>query len=40
MAIYDPTQSHDQNIKTLIVENPWAVITFAMPRCAGFFQKV
>ncbi len=38
MNTYDPTQSHDQNIKTLIVENPWAAITFAMPKCADFFQ--
>jgi hypothetical protein len=38
MAALSPEQSHDQNIKTLIVENPWAAITFAMPKCVNFFQ--
>jgi len=38
MSSYDPTQSHDQNIKTTIVENPLAAITFAMPKCADFFR--
>jgi len=38
MSTYDPTQSHDQNIKTTIVENPLAAITFAMPKCANFFR--
>jgi len=39
MTIYDPIQSHDQNIKTLIVENAWAAITFAMPKCLEYFQR-
>jgi hypothetical protein len=38
MPTYDPAQSHDQNLKTVIVENPLAAITFAMPKCAGFFK--
>ena len=38
MSTYDPTQSHDQNIKTAILENPLAAITFAMPKCADFFR--
>ncbi len=38
MSAMNPEQSHDQNIKTLIVENPWAAITFAMPKCGNFFR--
>lgn len=38
MAIYDPAESHDQNFKNIIVENPWDAITFAMPKCANFFR--
>ncbi len=38
MSTYDPAQSHDQNIKTAIVENPLAAITFAMPKCADYFR--
>jgi hypothetical protein len=39
MAIYDPAQSHDQNFKNLFVENPWAAITFALPKSVNFFQR-
>ncbi len=38
MAIYDPAESHDQNFKNIIVENPWEAITFAMPKCTNFFR--
>ncbi|MCI0690727.1 hypothetical protein L0337_01825 [candidate division KSB1 bacterium] len=38
MATYDPAESHDQNFKTIIVENPWDAITFAMPKCVNSFQ--
>ncbi len=38
MAEYDPAESHDLNFKTIIVENPWDAITFAMPKCINFFQ--
>ncbi len=38
MSVLCYEQSHDQNIKTLIVENPWAAITFAMPKCVNFFR--
>jgi len=32
------TQSHDLNFKTIFVENPWEAITFALPKCAQYFQ--
>ena len=38
MAIYDPAQSHDQNFKMILVENIWDAITFALPKCAVYFQ--
>ncbi|MFQ5630471.1 MAG: hypothetical protein ACE5I1_16995 [bacterium] len=38
MNTYDPKQSHDQNFKTILVENPWDTITFAMPQCADYFE--
>jgi hypothetical protein len=39
MATYDPTESHDQNFKNIIIENPWAAITFALPKSVNFFQR-
>ncbi|MGI0016256.1 MAG: hypothetical protein ACREBU_22780, partial [Nitrososphaera sp.] len=39
MVTYDPSESHDQNFKNIIVENPWEAITFAMPKCINFFQQ-
>jgi hypothetical protein len=39
MATYDPAQSHDQNFKNIFVENPWAAITFALPKSVNFFQR-
>ncbi len=38
MSALSPEQSHDQNIKTLIVENPWAAITFALPKYIKVFE--
>lgn len=38
MAAFDPEQSHDQNFKTIFVENPWAAITFALPKSVNFFR--
>ncbi|MFQ5632579.1 MAG: hypothetical protein ACE5I1_27745 [bacterium] len=38
MDTYDPTQSHDQNFKTILVENPWDAITSALPDCVDYFQ--
>lgn len=38
MALYDPAQSHDLNFKTLLVENIWDAITFALPKCADYFR--
>lgn len=38
MSALSPERSHDQNIKTLIVENPWAAITFALPKCVNVFR--
>ena len=38
MSALSPEQSHDQNIKTLLVENPWAAITFVLPKCANVFR--
>lgn len=37
MSTYDPKKSHDQNFKTILVENPWDAITFAMPQCTDYF---
>ena len=38
MTGHDPTQSHDQNFKTILVENTWEAITFALPKCTDYFQ--
>ncbi len=38
MADSENQQSHDQNFKTIIVENPYAAITFALPLCADYLQ--
>ena len=38
MNLQNPEQSHDQNIKTVLVENARAAIKFALPRSAEVFQ--
>lgn len=38
MEKHDPKQSHDQNFKNIIVENPRDAITFAIPGCSDYFQ--
>lgn len=39
MSADNPEGWHDQNFKTLIVENPKEAITFAMPKCADLFRR-
>ncbi|MCI0617415.1 hypothetical protein L0244_30955, partial [bacterium] len=38
MTTSETPQSHDLNFKTILVENSWDAITFAMPKCGQFFQ--
>jgi hypothetical protein len=35
---YEPKESHDQNFKNIIVENPRDAITFALPASSDYFQ--
>lgn len=39
MAAQGPEPSHDQNLKTVLVENAWAAIKFALPKSATVFQQ-
>jgi len=38
MPSSEKPHSYDLDFKTIIVENPWDSITFAMPKCAEFFM--
>jgi hypothetical protein len=38
MTNSETLHSYDLDFKTIIVENPWDALTFAMPRCTEFFQ--
>lgn len=38
MAASEKPHSYDLDFKTIIVENPWDAITFALPKCKEFFR--
>jgi hypothetical protein len=38
MTSSEQPQSHDLNFKTILVENSWDAITFAIPKCVEFFK--
>jgi len=38
MTNSETPHSYDLDFKTIIVENPWDALTFAMPRCVEFFR--
>lgn len=38
MSEHVASQSHDQNFKTIFVENAWDAIKFALPKCRHYFQ--